>query len=258
MKSSILLFTLVLQSLSLLADNNITEESVPLTLDHIDKLGNIFEPSVELIATQIEAFGTNLTVFVTIIAALVSILSYLGILKPVIDRSRKLEEQVEKQFDRLEKNVSDEVKKQIIYTMDGELEKAQKYARKRIDHEVRKVKENAMERLFAYQELVYEVNQNIKYESDEIMQKEDIDTETKLHAIISIQYQYNEICNHHLPKLFSENIEEVKQTAKALSEYPHIKSVIRLHLYDLLSRNIWSSAQKEELQKVIDKYYGKQ
>jgi len=257
MRTRSYLFLMVCQVGALAADSNVTEQSTPLTLDHIDKLSGILEPSAEMLASQIESFGTNLTIFVSVIIAIVSILGYFGVFKPVLDRSRKLENTLEKEFEKLEKNVTDEVKKQMIYAMDGELEKAQKYARKRINHEVGKVREKAMEKLFAYQELVYEVNQNIKYESDDILAQENIDSQAKLNAIISLQYQYNEICNHHLPKFFSEEIHDVIQTAKVLSEYQHIKPVIQLHLLDLLHKNIWSNADKAELEKVIDKYYGK-
>jgi hypothetical protein len=241
--------------MALFAENNATGDDIPLTLDHIDKLSGILEPSAEVLATQIESFGTNMTIFITVLIAMVSIFGYLGFLKPVLERSKSMEEKIEKHFDKIETAVKREVQSQIIYGIDGELDKALTYAERKIDSEVQKVKEDAQAQMFDYQELVYEVNQNIRIESEEIFSHLDMDTEAKLNAIISLQYQYNEITNHYLPKLFSKSLLEVIPTAKQLSEYKHIKSVIKLHLLSLMHNSSWSSIDKEELNKVIKKYY---
>ncbi len=274
MKSKIWFVAIALFSLSrLFAESNTTANVAPLTVEDIEALSGIFEPSAELIGTQVEFFG----IIITVIIALISFLGYMAVFKPMMEVGKSTTERLQKQYDqaekklekelarseqklekeiaRIEKIIEREVQSQIVYGLNGKIDKALEYAEERIEEELRKVKEKAMERLFDYQELVYEVNQNIKHESDEILARKDLDQASKLAEIIAIQYHYNEISNHDLPRLFSDNITEVIQTAKQLSEYERIRPVIRLHLYDLLHKNSWSNMEKEELQKVIEQYY---
>lgn len=237
---------------SIYADENITKENVPaLTLNNLGELGSILEPHVQALAIQIESFGTNLTILMSVFIALISIVGYLGFLRPYLNNNVR----IEKAISQIDQKIEKEVKNQIIYTTDGELDKAKKYARKKIDYEIKEVKKEAYEKLFAYQELVYEVNQTIQTESDEILAQEDSSYEDKLKKIISLQYIYNEITNHDLPKLFSDDIHVIVSVSKQLSEHINIKSLIAMYLSGLLKLDKWSLEEKEEIKKVLKDYY---
>jgi len=250
----------------LFADSNTTKETIPLTMDHISAIGSILEPSTEILASQIESFGTNLTIFVSVIVTLISVFGYLGFLKPMSERSKKMEEKIEaefakteekieKKFAQIQKTVSDEVKKQIIYSTDGQLDKARVYAQERINVEIKKTTQKANEKLFAYQELVYEVKSRLLQQSDDIFSQENLSQSQMLQEFISLQYKHNEIINHDLPLLFSDNITNVKQVAKLLSEHQEIKNVILVYLSGFLKENRWSESEKEEIKKVLFDYY---
>ena len=256
--------TETMQTITQVTEHNVTQNALPLTLDHLDKLSNILEPSAEVLSTQINLFGIYMTVFI----ALLSFLGYIIVFKPMIDLGKSTSERIQRQFDqaekkldkelsRMEKMIEREVENQIVYALNGKIDKAIAFADDKLDYEINKIKDKVRQQMFDYQECVYEVNQHIVEESETLLQRTDIDTEKKLHKIMSLQYRYNEITNHYVPKLFRDNIKEIIPAAKALSEYQQIKHIIQLHLLDLLHKNIWSNAEKAELQKVIDRYYGK-
>ncbi len=231
--------------ISLYADTNIsnsinTPTPVALTLDDIDKIGSIMEPAAEILSNQISFFGIVLTIIVT----LLSIFAYMSVVKPMQDK-----------MDKIDESIANQVKNQIIYGIDGELEKATKYAEKKIDDEVKKIKANAQDRLFEYQELVFLVNQKIKNDSNEILEKEGISDIQKLKEVINVQFKYNEIINDFLTKLVSDDFTTVKQAIKLLSEYDSVKSIIKMHLSDMCQNGKYTQEQKDEIKRLLKKYY---
>ncbi len=249
MKKRFLTFLIFILQLGYLhSDTNITHSTastqasgaILLKLEDIGAIGSVMEPAAEILSEQINSFGIMLTIIVT----LLSIFAYAGVFKPLKDK-----------MDKIDDSIKNQVKNQIIYGIDNELEKATNYAQKRIDDEIKKIKMSAQDRIFEYQNLVYLVNQKIKDDSDKILEKEDMSDIEKLKEAINVQFKYNEIINNFLTKLVSDDFTTVKQTIKALSEYDSIKSIIKIYLNDLCQNGKHTHQEKEEIKKLLKKYY---
>ncbi len=227
-----------LSSLKFIKQNAATAQ--PLTLDHIGEIGSILEPAAEILAEQINSFGTMLTIVIMIL----SLFAYASIFKPIKEK-----------IDDIDKSIEDKVKNQVIYGLDDKVEKTIKYAEEKIDEEVKKVRKDAQDKIFEHQNLVYLVNQKMNEEINNILEKEDLQEIEKLKQITKIHYKYNDITNNYLIKLVNDDFETMKQTIIELSDYRDIKSVITMYLSDLCHNGKLSSKQKEEVKKLLEKRY---
>ncbi len=222
----------------------INSSAQPLTLGDLDQIGGILEPASQILAAQNQAFYEGLAITVAVLSLFVSITAYFVVVRPFF-----------KKIDKIEQDIENEVKKQIVFIAHEKLESAREFALTKINYEVEKIREKSYLILFSYQNLVYLVNQNIKQQSDKILANDSLSDKEKMIKITNLQYRYNEIVNNDLPKLFSGDINIVKAVVKQLSEYKDVKSIILMHLQDMLVNGHFSPTDKENIKILLKSHY---
>jgi len=151
--------------------------------------------------------------------------------------------------------IVEEVKQQIVYGLDDALLNVQEHAYRKVEHTVNRLTEEIQRRRFFYQNLIYQINQEKKYEYEEIM-KEEIELDERIDKIIKVQYKYNEINNHDIPKLFSKYIEkDVIPTAVKLSAYKNIKHTVQKLLLKALKNDNLNFVQKTQIKDILKEKY---
>jgi len=223
---------------------DINSSTQPLTLGDLDQIGSILEPASQILAAQNQAFYEGLAITVAVLSLFASFAAYFVVVRPFF-----------KKIDKIDKDIENEVKNQIVFSANEKLESAREFALTKINYEIEKIRGKAYLILFSYQNLVFLVNQKIKQQSDEILAIDNLSDKEMLIQITNLQYRYNEIVNNDLPKLFSGDINIVKGVAKQLSEYKDIKSIILMHLQDMLVNGHFLPCDKEEIKMILKSHY---
>ena len=191
-------------------------------------------------------------------AAFIGLISFyaffnLNQIEKKIEKNRNIIQNLE---DKLEKDIEREVKAQIIYSASDVLQDVEDDAYKKIDHEVKQIRSRAQNKLFDYQEFIFQVNQAKKYEYEEVINDPKILIEDKLKKITIIQGRYNEINNNDIPKLFSDNIKDILiPAAKKLSGESELSGIIIDHLVHSIKENGYSDADSLRIKNMLKKDY---
>jgi len=214
------------------------------------------------VGTILEGFTGEISDLLMFFMAIVTISSVVGFFKmsKLSDSIQQNRELIGEKFEDYEREmkieIKEEVMQQVVYGLDKALDKAQEHAYRKVEHTVDTLTKEIQRRRFFYQGLIYQINQEKKYEYEEVM-REEVELDEKIDKIIKIQAKYNEINNHDIPKLFSKNIEQdVVPIAKKISEYKNIKHTIQKLLVKVLERDNLNFVQKTQIKDVLKEKYG--
>jgi hypothetical protein len=265
MKIKIPILLLLFINMMLSAENNVTvpfdTSLTEIQLKVVSQLSELFGQTMTGYTGQIE----NLLMIFGAMVTLLSLLGYLK-LKSLSDNIERNRELIEKYKEDINKNFSDyrkemkqeiieEVKQQIVYSLDDAVLKVQEHAYKKVEYTVDNLTDEIQKRRFHYQSLIFKVNQVKKYEYEEIM-KQDIELEDKISKILIIQSKYNEINNSDIPKLFSKHIEEkVVPTARKLSEYKELRHIVIKLLLKALENDKLNYVEITQIKDILKECY---
>ena len=245
-------------------------------LNFLDKLGGILESQATHISITITVFGLIISVFLalaysrsqSIISKIENNKDKIDVIKENMDENLKefrkelnaikfhMDEDLKEFRKEMKDEIKEEITQQIVYTADEAVQKVQEHAYRKVDYNINKLTEEIQNQRFAYQKIIFKINQGKKYEYEGVLNNKKLETEEKIEKIITIQGQYNEINNQSIPKLFSRRIEaDVIPTAEKLSEYKKIKHIIIEVLEKLLKRDDYSFVDKENIKDVLISYY---
>ena len=168
-----------------------------------------------------------------------------------------VEKSIEKIKYDLEKDIKEEVSKQMVYQTKELISKIEDYAYTEIKTKLDEIIAKEQSKLFNYQKLLFKINEAKKIEYEKVLNSNN--NSKKLEDIIFIQNKYNEINNQTLPKLFSSEIKDITTAAIKLSEYKIIRRVIANFLRDILIENSdkFTYAQKAQIEEILKNYYDK-
>ena len=235
------------------------------SVEVISKLGEFIGSVLETYTSQIELLLIVFSLIVSLILAFVSIIGYSkskSITSKVEENRNKIDEfqketyiQFEKHKEELKEEIKEEVLQQIVYVSDEVSQKVEEHAYRKINKNINKLTDEILERRFAYQKLIYKVNQVKKLEYERVL-KSAKTIDEKLEEITIIQAKYNEINNQNIPKLFSKNIKDVAiPVAEKLSESKEVAHIIKKELEKLLEDEDYSFVDREDIREVLKDYY---
>jgi len=265
-----ILIGLLLLSTLLFSENNqsavehnktsvVQSVSKTLTLNDLGNMGEFFS---HIIHGAFESISLIIAIGLSILGLVIGGLYFY--FEKRVDENLKEMNLLKKEFKEIIKDVQlakkeevrEEVKQQIIYTLDEALVNVQEHAYRKVEYTVDKLVEEVQGRRFFYQSLLYQINQIQKYEHEEVM-KEDVELTKKIEKTIKVQAKYNEINNHDIPKLLSKDIEkDVIPTAVKLSDYKNIKHTIQKVLFKVLENGNLNFVERTQIKDVLKEKYG--
>lgn len=241
------------------------EENITTNYDALSALGDIFEPMFSTHSTNITDIITTFGIIFGMIVSILVIASAIKMYKIdegvsknqndihtlkseitervndmyhttqisidefeklLFDQRLKINEQRERDIEKLEHEVHNQVQGEIINSASELLEKVQDHAYRLLASKMEEMKQEVEKRLFNYQKMVYSINMLKKLEYDKVF-RENVDANEKLKMMSNIQSKYNETNNITIPKLLSNNIEnDVVGALKKLSDREELKDII--------------------------------
>jgi len=175
--------------------------------------------------------------------------------KWIFTQMAEINHQREKTINKLENEIQNKVKGEIVSSASKLLKEVQNNAYEQLSYKMDTMRDNVEKRLFNYQTLIAKINILKKREYDKVLHSK-IKTEDKLQSMVNIQHKYNETNNITIPKLLSNNVErDVIPSLRKLSKDTELREIIIDFFKNALDLKIFDTADTFNIKFNLQKYY---